>query len=377
MIDLINTSPRPTSRSDTPHIVLAGDDGPVSLGDPAWTLRARGADALRILPDRVQEALAGDCVFACGLIPYDAGLSLHGIPGVDGQAVVHLFREPPRPYRPASDRHFELTGPFQAEQTPAFYRRALARILDYLAAGDVYQVNYAQRFQARWAGDVLAGFDRLLAAHPAPHAGFSAMATRRSSASPGALPEHRQRRGTHRAHQGLPAPGANEEEDKALGEALRRHPKDRAENLMIVDLLRNDLGEFCQAGSIRVDPLFELRRFSNVQHLVSTITGTLRPGVAPWPPCSAPSPAAASPAPPRNGPWKSSRNWSRHPRRLLRQPVLAGPARPLRQQHPDPHPADRRRPPVLPRRRRHRLRLRPGRRIRGKLVQGEETYGIN
>ena len=282
MIDLINTSPRPTSRSDTPHIVLAGDDGPVSLGDPAWTLRARGADALRILPDRVQEALAGDCVFACGLIPYDAGLSLHGIPGVDGEAVVHLFREPPRPYRPASDRHFELTGPFQAEQTPAFYRRALARILDYLAAGDVYQVNYAQRFQARWAGDVLAGFDRLLAAHPAPHAGFFRNG---DEAIFGVSPERFLSidNGVVRTEpiKGSRPRGANEEEDKALGEALRRHPKDRAENLMIVDLLRNDLGEFCQAGSIRVDPLFELRRFSNVQHLVSTITGTPRPGVAP------------------------------------------------------------------------------------------------
>ncbi|MBF5057345.1 para-aminobenzoate synthase component I [Alcanivorax sp. 521-1] len=282
MIDLIDTSPRPASRSDTPHIVLAADDGPVSLGDPAWTLRARGADALRILPDRVQEALAGDCVFACGLIPYDAGLSLHGISGADGEAVVHLFREAPRPYRPDPNRRFQLSGAFQAEQSPERYRRALARILDYLAAGDVYQVNYAQRFQARWAGDALAGFDRLLAAHPAPHAGFFRNG---DEAIFGVSPERFLSidNGVVRTEpiKGSRPRGANEEEDKALGEALRRHPKDRAENLMIVDLLRNDLGEFCQAGSIRVDPLFELRRFSNVQHLVSTITGTLRPGVAP------------------------------------------------------------------------------------------------
>lgn len=282
MIDLIDTSPRPASRSDTPHIVLAADDGPVSLGDPAWTLRARGADALRILPDRVQEALAGDCVFACGLIPYDAGLSLHGISGADGEAVVHLFREAPRPYRPDPNRRFRLSGAFQAEQSPERYRRALARILDYLVAGDVYQVNYAQRFQARWAGDALAGFDRLLAAHPAPHAGFFRNG---DEAIFGVSPERFLSidNGVVRTEpiKGSRPRGASEEEDKALGEALRRHPKDRAENLMIVDLLRNDLGEFCQAGSIRVDPLFELRRFSNVQHLVSTITGTLRPGVAP------------------------------------------------------------------------------------------------
>ena len=75
--------------------------------------------------------------------------------------------------------------------------------------------------------------------------------------------------------------GATEVEDRALGRALLRHPKDRAENLMIVDLLRNDLGRFCDAGSIQADPLFELRRFSNVQHLVSTVRGRLRDGVAP------------------------------------------------------------------------------------------------
>ncbi len=282
MIDVIDTRHRPASRADVPHIVLAGDDGPVSLGAPAWTLRARGADALHALPHRVEDALARDCVFACGLIPYDAGLSLHGISGADGEAVVHLFREAPRPYRPDPNRRFRLSGAFQAEQSPERYRRALARILDYLVAGDVYQVNYAQRFQARWAGDALAGFDRLLAAHPAPHAGFFRNG---DEAIFGVSPERFLSidNGVVRTEpiKGSRPRGASEEEDKALGEALRRHPKDRAENLMIVDLLRNDLGEFCQAGSIRVDPLFELRRFSNVQHLVSTITGTLRPGVAP------------------------------------------------------------------------------------------------
>ena len=282
MIDVIDTSHYPASRADAPHIVLAGDDGPVSLGAPAWTLRARGADALRILPDRVEEALAGECAFACGLIPYDAGLSLHQLSGAEGEAVVHLFHEAPRPYRPDPERQFELTAPFQPQQTRERYRQALARILDYLSAGDVYQVNYTQCFQARWAGDALAGFDRLLAAHPAPHAGFFRDG---KEAVFGVSPERFLSidNGVVRTEpiKGSRPRGANDEEDQALGEALRRHPKDRAENLMIVDLLRNDLGEFCQAGSIQVDPLFELRRFSNVQHLVSTITGTLRPGVAP------------------------------------------------------------------------------------------------
>ncbi|RMF17475.1 MAG: anthranilate synthase component I family protein, partial [Gammaproteobacteria bacterium] len=75
--------------------------------------------------------------------------------------------------------------------------------------------------------------------------------------------------------------GATADDDRAQADALVTSEKDRAENLMIVDLLRNDLGRFCQPGSIRVPELFGLEHYSNVHHLVSTITGTLRDGVFP------------------------------------------------------------------------------------------------
>ncbi|MFP1683556.1 anthranilate synthase component I family protein [Alloalcanivorax sp. C16-1] len=267
-----------------PHAVFMADGRPMALGTPARTLRARDPAALRALPDQVQRALEEDCVFACGLLPYDAGPALHGLAGAPAGAdtVVHLFREPPRPFQaPALDR-FRLTAPFRPDQDAADYRRALARIRDYLRAGDCYQVNYAQRFQARWRGDPLAAFARLLAAHPAPHASFFRDG---DEAVFGVSPERFLSIDGGRVRtepiKGSRPRGRDELEDRTLGEALRRHPKDRAENLMIVDLLRNDLGAFCTAGSIRVDPLFELRRFSNVQHLVSTVTGTLCPGITP------------------------------------------------------------------------------------------------
>lgn len=268
--------------ADTVHVVFAHHRGPMGLGAPDFTLRARSSDALRRLPDRLEEALAGEYRFACGLLPYALGGRLHNVDTDDGQAVIHLYRNPPRPYTPKPNRCFELIQPFQPNQERSYYQQSVARILDYLAAGDGYQVNYAQRFQARWRGDSLAGFDRLLAAHPAPHACYFRDG---NDAVFGVSPERflkvDGRRIVTEPIKGSRPRGDSPGADRAFAEALLASDKDRAENLMIVDLLRNDLGRLCEPGSIHVAPLFELRRFSNVQHLVSTVTGTLCPGVPP------------------------------------------------------------------------------------------------
>lgn len=254
-----------------------------ALGPPALTLRADSAADIEALPARVEQALAEGCRFACGLVPYETGALLHGLPvaGKRTGITVHLFDHPPGPM-PEQRAPFQLRREFEAQQSAADYLQALARIQHYLRAGDCYQVNYAQRFEARWDGDALGGFQRLVAAHPAPHACFF---RDEEDAVFGVSPERflsiQGRDVVTEPIKGSRPRGATEVEDRALGRALLRHPKDRAENLMIVDLLRNDLGRFCEAGSIKADPLFELRRFSNVQHLVSTVRGRLRDGVAP------------------------------------------------------------------------------------------------
>jgi para-aminobenzoate synthetase component 1 len=280
---------------DQPHVVYAQQNTLMALGAPDATLEATDASALAALPGQVAAAFENGIRFACGLLPYECGTRLHRVFRAGGSAKesakgsaravarVWLYRHPPQPLSAvAAAAPFRLTEPFQAQQSREQYRRALARIHAYLGAGDCYQVNYAQRFQARWQGQPLAAFLRLLAAHPAPHACYLKVG---DEAVFGVSPERflriESRRVTSEPIKGSRPRGRDAEEDRVLGEALLADPKDRAENLMIVDLLRNDLGQFCQPGSIRAEPLFELRRFSNVQHLVSTVSGTLRDDVHP------------------------------------------------------------------------------------------------
>lgn len=178
---------------------------------------------------------------------------------------------------------FLLTTTFSSDLPHSDYLRAISRIHQYLRAGDCYQVNFARRFSARFSGDPFSAWVRLNQQHPAPHSSFFRLAN--GDCVFGVSPERflQIRNGVVITEpiKGSRQRGDTPQQDQQIGEELLNNPKDRAENLMIVDLLRNDLGKVCQAGSVRAEPLFELRRFSNVQHLVSTITGTLRPEVHP------------------------------------------------------------------------------------------------
>ena len=166
--------------------------------------------------------------------------------------------------------------------TRAGYEAAVERVRDYIRAGDIYQANIAQRFSA----DLPAGFDgfalyrSLRATNPATFGAYLAFeGLTVASSSPerflkldGRSVETRPIKGTARR---LPEPEA----DAAVAEALRQNPKERAENIMIVDLLRNDLSRVCEAHSVRVPVLCGLETYAGVHHLVSVVTGTLRDGL--------------------------------------------------------------------------------------------------
>jgi para-aminobenzoate synthetase component 1 len=156
------------------------------------------------------------------------------------------------------------------------YRLAIQKIQRYIAAGDCYQVNFAQRFSASCQGDSFEAYLTLRDALPSPFSAYMELPEGAIlSLSPERFIKLEKRQAETKPIKGTIARGKTPEEDAANALTLESSLKDRAENLMIVDLLRNDLSKTCT--DIKVPELFSLQSFANVHHLVSTVTGTLTP----------------------------------------------------------------------------------------------------
>lgn len=191
-------------------------------------------------------------------------------------SLLRLFTDTP-PERQRAP--FQVTSPVTSNLTPQHYGRAFDRVLDYIRAGDCYQVNLAQRFSAQAQGDPWLAYQRLRLINPAPYSAYiSTPYAQILSASPerflrveDALVETKPIKGTR------PRVGHARLDAERIAELLASE-KDRAENLMIVDLLRNDLSKNCELGSVKVPKLFDVESFATVHHLVSTVTGRLAPG---------------------------------------------------------------------------------------------------
>lgn len=168
------------------------------------------------------------------------------------------------------------TGAVASNMDEATYARAFERIQHYLLEGDCYQVNFAQRFCTTVTGDPFQGYLALRQQNPAPFAAYlNTPYGQLLSTSPerflllqGSYVETRPIKGTRPR-------GDDAGTDQTLKQALQHSEKDRAENLMIVDLLRNDLSRNCRSGSVKVPQLFGVESFATVHHLVSVIEGEL------------------------------------------------------------------------------------------------------
>ena len=138
-------------------------------------------------------------------------------------------------------------------------------------------MNYTQRFSSHYQGDAWQAYVSLRERCPTPFASFIRVSEQQAivSMSPERFLQVQQRQVEARPIKGTRARGATSAEDLALASELLASEKDRAENLMIVDLLRNDLGRYCSTGSIQVPELFALESYPNVHHMVSSVTGSL------------------------------------------------------------------------------------------------------
>jgi len=168
-----------------------------------------------------------------------------------------------------------------SSQSPESYRQMVSRGIEYVRAGDIFQVNLAQQFAVAAAVDPVALYLRARELNAAPFAGFfDTGEVQIASMSPERFLQVS--RGIVRMHpiKGTRRMIASPEADLFAGDDLEASPKDRAENVMIVDLVRNDLARVCRPESVRVEALCRLERYRYVQHLVSIVAGRLRPGLS-------------------------------------------------------------------------------------------------
>jgi len=174
---------------------------------------------------------------------------------------------------------FRVQGKIISNFTLESYSSAFAAVQEYLKAGDCYQINLAQCFSVAATGDALGAYLALRRLSPAPYSAFLNLPHAQIlCASPERFLRVQNGGVETRPIKGTRPRSSDARQDRQLAEELRNHPKDRAENLMIVDLLRNDLGKSCAPGSVHVPELFVVESFANVHHLVSTVEGKLAEG---------------------------------------------------------------------------------------------------
>jgi para-aminobenzoate synthetase component I len=201
-------------------------------------------------------------------------------PTADGSERVGPADRPFAPSYPVEGGWWPSSFELRTSFTRSDYLAAVQRVRDYIFAGDIFQANLSQRFEAPLTESPWDFYARLRRRNPAPFAAFletpdasviSASPERFLRVDRSGFVETRPIKGTRPR-------GVGPEHDAALGQALAESAKDRAENLMIVDLMRNDLSRVCAPRSVRVSELFSLERYATVHHLVSTVNGQLERG---------------------------------------------------------------------------------------------------
>ncbi len=193
------------------------------------------------------------------------------------QERIECFTTPQAPN--TEQKPFRVKGTVHSNLDQSLYAEAFHKIKQYIREGDCYQVNLSQRFSAACEGDPWLGYCSLRKLNPSPFGAYlNTPYGQILSCSPERFLRVRDQEVETQPIKGTRPRAANIEEEGRRIENLRSSAKDRAENLMIVDLLRNDLGKSCEPGSVHVSKMFNVESFATVHHLVSTVRGRLAQG---------------------------------------------------------------------------------------------------
>ena len=244
--------------------------------DPLEVIEARRPE--QVLPALARAQQAADAGhWAAGFVTYEAAAGLDGHLAVRDDSPLPLLRLgvferlEPRASLGEPAGEFELSE-WQSPTPYGPYAAAIARIKDLIAAGDTYQVNYTIRLLSRFRGEPRALMARLIAAQPSPHAAFiDGDDWAVCSASPELFFELDGELLASRPMKGTAARGLWPADDRRLRQELAESRKDRAENLMILDMVRNDLGRVARFGSVRVSRPFEIEPYPTLYQMTSTV----------------------------------------------------------------------------------------------------------
>lgn len=264
----------------------------------------RDADEWDAMFARTQQALSAGR-YAVAMLSYETGAQLHGIAFAQGDEAAsqagfmpsqvlifdtrhHLNREQVKAWlaqhSQALDGYSNSVAPagisgMQSNIAALEFNAALEKIHALIAAGDTYQVNFTYRLKFDVFGSALTLYARLRERQPVPYGALIQLPDGQAvlSFSPELFVQHRAGRLITRPMKGTAAASGDAQEDQRRADQLAADAKNRAENLMIVDLLRNDLGRIAVTGSVQVPALFSVQRFSSVLQMTSTIEATLRP----------------------------------------------------------------------------------------------------
>lgn len=257
------------------------------------TLQCNDAAGLQAMLAQMTQALASG-LHAVGVFSYELGAAMQDVaPRQDAPqplAQLLLFAQCSRMSAPQVDAWLAARdeagaapagiADVRSNVTDAAFHTAIDRIHDSIAAGEAYQVNHTYRLLFDAYGEPLALYRRLRARQPVPYGAFIAWPDGAAvlSMSPELLVQNIGGQLLARPMKGTAAASGDAAEDAARSTALAHDTKNRAENVMITDLLRNDLGRIAVTGSVQVPQLFEVQRHGQVLQMTSTIQATLRPG---------------------------------------------------------------------------------------------------